>query len=371
MNERTVDGRAVVTNGESGNKDAAKVIEVVMPGIVEPSGLQIRQRALPEPGAGEALVRVEASGVSFAEQSMRRGIYYDQPEFPFVPGYDLIGVIEKLPNDGRSDTAPGLRVGQRVAALTKTGGWAQRVVLDAADLVPVPDGVSAVSAETVIVNGVTAWRVLHRTAKVRPGQTIVVFAAAGGVGSVLVQLARRAGIEVIGTAGAGQQERLRSMGATPIDYRAEDVPARVRELAPGGVAAVIDNVGGPGIKDSWRMLAPEGTLVSLSDMSSMNSSHPMVPFMRLYIRLLVWNALPNKRHAYFFNLWAGRKRHLDRFRAELREDLSNLFALLAEGSLTAPVDSQFPLREAAAAMQRAEAGGLAGKVIIVMDEVEG
>lgn len=336
-------------------------VEMVLPGVGEPETLQARTRELAAPGPGQALVRMEASGVSFAERSMRRGKYYDQPAFPFVPGYDLVGVVEAV-GDGAA-----VRVGQRVAALTKVGGWAEHVLLDAADLVPVPDGVSATAAETVIVNGLTAWRVLHRTAKVAPGQTIVVFAAAGGVGSVLVQLAVRAGIRVIGTAGAGQQERLRQMGAIPIDYRAEDVPARVRELAPDGVAAVVDNVGGPGITDSWRLLAPGGTLVSLSDMTVIDAAHPMIPFLRLFLRLLLWNALPNRRHAYFFNIWAGRSRHAARFRAELREDLAALFGLLADGSLTAPVDRTYPLSQAAAALRHAEAGGLSGKVIIVPD----
>ena len=217
---------------------------------------QVRTRELPAPGPGQVLVRVEATGVSFAEQQMRRGKYYDQPEFPFVPGYDLVGRRARRRRSG-------------VAALTKVGGWADRVVLDRADLVPVPDGVSAEAAETVVVNGLTAWRMLHRAAKVRRGQTIVVLGAAGGVGSVLVQLARHAGIEVIGTSGPKQQEqRARSSGATPIDYRNEDVPARVRELAPDGVAAVFDHVGGPGIDASWRMLAQGGTLVSYGTAST-------------------------------------------------------------------------------------------------------
>lgn len=336
-------------------------VEMVLPGVGEPETLQARTRELDAPGAGQALVRMEASGVSFAERSMRRGKYYDQPAFPFVPGYDLVGVVEAV------GAGAAVRVGQRVAALTKVGGWAEHVLLDAADLVPVPDGVPAAAAETVIVNGLTAWRVLHRTAKVAPGQTIVVFAAAGGVGSVLVQLAVRAGIRVIGTAGAGQQERLAQMGAIPIDYRAENVPARVRELAPEGVAAVVDNVGGPGITDSWRLLAPGGTLVSLSDMTVIDAAHPMIPFLRLYLRLLVWNALPNRRHAYFFNIWAGRSRHAERFRAELHDDLTALFGLLADGTLSAPVDRTFPLSQAAAALRHAEAGGLSGKVIIVPD----
>lgn len=342
-----------------------ETIEMVLPGIGEPESLRMSTRELGAPGPGQAVVRVEASGVSFAEQSMRRGKYYDQPEFPFVPGYDLVGVVEQLGPDTGSD----VRVGQRVAALTKVGGWAQRVILDVGDLVPVPDGVSAAAAETVIVNGLTAWRVLHRTAKVRPGQTMVVFAAAGGVGSVLVQLAVHAGIRVIGTAGPSQQERLRKMGAIPIDYRAEDVPARVRELAPGGVDAVVDNVGGSGILDSWRMLARGGTLVSLADMSVIDAKHPMVPFLRHYGRVQLWNLLPNRRHAYFFNIWAGR-RNVERFRTRLRADLTALFGLLADGSLTAPIDSQYPLSQAAAALRHAESGGLAGKVIIVPDPAQ-
>jgi NADPH:quinone reductase-like Zn-dependent oxidoreductase len=340
-----------------------ETIEMVLPGVGEPETLQANQRELGAPGPGQAIVRMEATGVSFAEQSMRRGIYYDQPQFPFVPGYDLVGTIEVL-----GSPTPGLAVGQRVAALTKVGGWAQRVVLDTGDLVPVPDGVSAQDAETVIVNGITAWRVLHRTIRPTAGSTIVVFAAGGGVGSILVQLARQAGLRVIGTAGPSQQERLRAMGVIPIDYRSEDVPARVRELAPEGVAAIVDNVGGAGIVDSWRLLARGGTLVSLSDMGMRDAAHPMIRFFALYGRLLLWNTLPNGRRAYFFNLWAGHRRHLDRFRADLRTDLTALFALLAEGTLVAPIDSSYPLSQAAKALRRAEAGGLAGKVLIVPDE---
>src|SRR3954469_22927585 len=104
-----------------------QVTEIELPGIGEPETLRLRTRELPAPGPDQALIRVEASGVSFAEQQMRRGKYYDQPDFPFVPGYDLVGV----------DAATG----QRVAALTKVGGWADHVLVDRADLVGVPDGV--------------------------------------------------------------------------------------------------------------------------------------------------------------------------------------------------------------------------------------
>src|SRR6478672_5412522 len=271
--------------------------EIVLPGIGEPETLQVRTRPLPEPEAGQVVVRVAATGVSFAEQQMRRGTYYDQPPFPFVPGYDLVGVVER-------SSAGGPAVGQPVAALTKVGGWADRVVLDAADVVPLPAEVDPVAAETVVVNGLTAWRMLHRAAKVRPGQTIVVLGAAGGVGTVLVQLARHEGIHVIGTAGPRQQDRLRELGATPLDYRSEDVPARVRELAPDGVAAVFDHVGGPSIDDSWRMLARGGTLVSYGTAATKDvPGNPQVPVLKLLAKLYTWNLLPNGRKALFFNLW--------------------------------------------------------------------
>jgi len=167
--------------------------EIELPGVGGPETLRPRRRELPALVDGEVRVRVEASGVSFAEQQMRLGKYYDQPAFPFVPGYDLVGTIEEGPG-----------AGTRVAALTKTGGWADRVVLDAADLVPVPDGLDPVEAETVVVNGLTAWRMLNRETRAAEGDTIVVLGAAGGVGSTLVQIARSQGIRVIGTAGAAR-----------------------------------------------------------------------------------------------------------------------------------------------------------------------
>jgi NADPH:quinone reductase-like Zn-dependent oxidoreductase len=341
--------------------DVVRTTEVVLTGIGEPESLQVRERELPPPGPGQVLVRVEATGVSFAEQQMRRGKYYDQPPFPFVPGYDLVGVVAARPDTGAP--AGGPAVGQRVAALTKTGGWAGHVLLDADDLVPVPAGVSAADAETLVVNGITAWRMLHRHARVRPGETIVVLGANGGVGSTLVQLARHAGVRVIGTASARHHDQLRQWGAIPVE-RGDDVPARVRELAPGGVAAVFDHVGGAGIVDSWRMLARGGTLVCYGTAATRDvPGNARLPVLALFARLAAWNLLPNGRRALFFNIWAGRARDGRGFRARLREDLGAVFGLLAEGAIRARVARTFPLTEAAAALGYAESGAASGKVV--------
>ena len=299
---------------------------------------------------------------------MRLGKYYAQPKFPFVPGYDLVGeVLQLAAGADPAAEPPHIRVGQRVAALTKTGQWANHALLDVRHLAPLPDGIDAQEAETAVVNGLTAWRMLHRSAKVRRGHTIVVLGAAGGVGTTLVQLARHAGIRVIGTAGPRQQERLRQLGAIGIDYRAENVPARVRELAPDGVAAVFDHRGGPEIVDSWRMLARGGTLVSYGTASTKDiPGDPRLPVLKLIARLAVWKLLPNGRSTTFFNLWAGVRRP-ERYWSEVRADLASVFDLMASGAVTAQISARFPLSQAAAALRFAEAGGSTGKVIIVPD----
>ena len=208
------------------NVPAVTVTEVVLPGKVEPSGLRLVQRTLPPPAAGQALVRVESTAISFAESAMRRGRYHGQPPFPFVPGYDLVGVVEAV--------GPGVDralAGRRVAALTKTGGWATAALLTAADLVEVPESVDADEAETLIVNGLTAYQMLHRSAKVRAGQTVLVLGASGGVGTILVQLARHAGARVIGTASPRHHDALRALGVEPADYRDPGLAARVRRAS--------------------------------------------------------------------------------------------------------------------------------------------
>ncbi|MFF7362338.1 zinc-binding dehydrogenase [Streptomyces sp. NPDC008125] len=336
-------------------------VQVVLPGKVEPEGLELSFGPVPAPAAGQVLVRMEATGVSFAEQQMRRGRYYDQPAFPFVPGYDLVGTVLA--------TGPGVGsglIGRRVAALTKTGGWASHVVLEATDVVEVPDGVGAAEAETAVVNGITAWQMLHRRAKVRSGATVLVHGANGGVGSVLVQLATAAGATVVGTASARHHEGLRALGVTPVDYRNEDVVARVRELAPGGLDAVFDHVGGRSVVDSWGLLARGGTLVSYGSAATRDDEGSgSLPVLKLLGRVWLWNWLPNGRSAYFFNVWAGRTWARARFRARLRTDLTQVFAALQRGDLTARIAAEIPLARVSEAMRLAESGTVAGKVVLV------
>ncbi|MEV5158203.1 medium chain dehydrogenase/reductase family protein [Streptomyces sp. NPDC053728] len=338
-----------------------RTTEVVLPGRVEPDGLEVRTRELPAPARGQVVLRMDATGVSFAEQQMRRGKYYDQPPFPFVPGYDVVGTV----------TAVGPEVdialtGGRFAAVVKTGAWASHLLVEAADLMRVPDGVDPSAVESVLVNGLTAWQMLHRTAKVPAGGVVVVLGANGGVGSTLVQLARLRGITVIGTASPRHHATVRELGASPVDYNAPDLYARIREMAPEGVDAVFDHVGGAAVEQSWQLLRRGGTLVSYGTAVSKNEEgNSRLPVLKLFGRLAAWNSLPNGRRAHFYNFWAGRRRHQASWQRRMNDDLAQVLRLVAEGSLVPQIAAQIPLTEASSALALAESRTVAGKVVIV------
>lgn len=339
---------------------SATTTQVVLPGLVEPAGLELATVPTPTPGPGQLLVEMEATGVSFAEQSMRKGRYFGQPAFPFVPGYDLVGRVLEVGTGGDATL-----IGKRVATLTKTGAWATHAVVAARDSILVPDGVSAEDAETVVVNGVTAWQMLHRAARVQPGQTILLFGANGGVGGILIQLARLHGVRVIGAASPRHHEALRAAGVIPVDYADPELATRVRELAPDGVDAVFDNVGGQTTRTAFGLLARGGTLVTYSIISTVGGTGPLVaPFLLAIGQALLWTALPNGRSSTFYDLWAGHRLRPARFRRHLEADLGEVFRLLEHGDITANIAARFPLTEIVAAMELAESRTLNGKVVL-------
>lgn len=347
-------------------RDAGNTTAIVMPHAGDPGVLEVVRNNRPrDPEPGEATVSVEAAGVSFAEVQMLKGRYFNQPKFPFVPGYDLVGTVTAT-GEGVNETL----LGTRVAALTETGAWAERVALPATQLVAVPAGIEPADAVAVVTNGVTAWQLLHRAARVQPGQTLVVHGAAGGVGMLLVQLARLAGVEVIGTASASKHDAVRALGAVPIDYRTENVPESVRHIAPDGVDAVFDHVGGAGLVDSWRMLRRGGTLVSYGSASTLTGTgHRLRPYLPLLGRLTAWNVVPNGKRATFY--------YVKRWPRAFVQDLSTVFALLAEGRIEARIARRLPLVRAAEGLGLLASGKVSGKVVLIpgmatgTDEAEG
>lgn len=336
--------------------------EIILPGLVEPDGLVVEHRPVPVPARGEALVRMLAAGVSFGEQSMRRGLYPGQPKFPFVLGYDIVGTVTAI----GADVDPAL-LGRRVAAVTKTGGWTTHALLDARTLVPVPDDIDPADVETALLNGITATQMLFRKAHGKSGQTILVHGANGGVAGVLVQLARHSGIRVIGTAAPRHHDALRELGVEPVDYHDPDIAASVRTLAPGGVDAAFDHLGGPSFARSFSLLAPGGTLVAYGMQAQLGQPGNMVvAFMKMYASLVAWSLRPNHgRTAVFYNFWGGKHARPATFRRHLAEDLTSVVTQLRDGVLTARVGARVPLAEASRALALAESGTVTGKIVLV------
>ena len=343
------------------NASSTQITVIILPGLVEPTGLQIKQRTLPAPAKGEALIRMEATGVSFAEQQMRRGKYPAQPAFPFVPGYDLVGIVCAV-GVGVSESI----IGTRVAVVTKVGGWATHVVLPASTLIPVPEALDPALVETVLVNGITAWQMLHRKAHVKTGQTILVHGANGGVGTILCQIALHAGIRVIGTASPRHHEALRALGVEPIDYNDPALAKLVLERAPGGVDAVFDHLGLSSARESFKALAPGGSLIAYGNAAAMNAAEsPFTIFLKFICQIMVWDLLPNSRSATFYNFWGGSRIAPKAFRSRMHEDLTALMGLLVKGAINPPVAAQLPLIEASAAMILAESRTVQGKVVLI------
>lgn len=340
--------------------------EVVFPGLIEPAGVEVHERSLRAPGPGEVVVAMEATGVSYAEISMLRGRYPGQPAFPFVPGYDIVGRVLAV-GPGVDRTLEG----KRVATMTGFGAWADFVLLRVEELVVVPDELDPAEVDALIVNGVTAFKMLHRVARVRSGQTIVVLGAGGGVGTLLVQLARLAGVDVIGTCKPAQRGAVEALGARVVDYTRGKVLEDLRDLAPNGVDAVFDHVGGDSLRSSYAVLRPGGILINYGNTSLADKTTSMtVAFLGFFALKLLWSLRPGGRRMTFFDVWGRGTLGADkmfrprRFWREFREDLGQLVQLLGTGRLKPQVAQRLPLQSAAAALAAHKRGGFTGKIVL-------
>jgi NADPH2:quinone reductase len=209
-----------------------------------PKELRVEAEECPEPRHGEVRVRVLAAGVALPDIMMREGIHPETPALPFTPGWDLVGVVDRL-----GTGVAGIEPGRIVAALPISGGYAQFICLPQRELIPVPAGVDAAEAVSLILNYVTAYQMLHRSATVKAGQRVLIHGAAGGVGSALLQLGRLAGLGMYGTCSSRGAAAVSELGGIPIDYQRQDFVDEIRRLTGDGVDAVFDGIGGTHI---WR-----------------------------------------------------------------------------------------------------------------------
>jgi len=331
--------------------------QVVITAQGGPDVLKYVEDNLPVPGPGQVRVKNLASGVAYADVLMRHGLYPGIPPFPFAPGYDIVGDVDALGSD-----VAQFSVGQRVAALTMIGGYAQYTLVPAAHLVPVPAQLDPAEAVSLVLNYVTAYQMLHRFANLREGQRLLVHGAAGGVGTAALQLGKIAGLVMFGTASKPKHELVSSLGATPIDYRAENFVERIAQLAPGGVNCVLDPIGGKNWLASYRCLRPGGTLACYGASSAVTEGKLSAGLGFAMLGLL--KLVPDGKRAYWYNIKTLRDSHPDWF----REDLSKLFALLAGRKIQPVIAARLPLREAARANELLEKAQVSGKIVLLPQE---
>jgi NADPH2:quinone reductase len=331
-----------------------------------PEELQLVEEERPEPGRGEVRVKVLAAGVSLPDVMMREGIHPETPRLPFTPGWDLVGAVDRL-----GDAVSGVTPGEMVAALPILGAYAEYVCLPRDELVPVPAGLDPAEAVSLILNYITAYQMLHRSAKVRPGERVLIHGAAGGVGSALLQLGRLAGLELYGTCSPQGAPVVSALGGIPIDYRQQDFVSEIRRLTKEGVDVVFDGIGGKHLWRSRKALRPGGKVVAYGLTGSLrrgrSTSHR--PGGRHRFRAIAMFAL----HAAGGWILPGRKRvliysiqWLKRVNPALfRQDLTTLLDLLRQQKIKPLVAERLPLAEARRAHELLGKGGVTGKIVLV------
>jgi NADPH2:quinone reductase len=315
-----------------------------------PEMLETVELPIENPGPRQLRVRMRAAGVGATDLVMLTGGYLYGPKIPFVPGYEVAGTVESI-----GSGVTGFKTGQRVAALTVYGGFAETIVRNAEDFLPVPDAVSECDAAAVVLNYVTAWQMIHRVAKVQSGQTALVTGASGGVGTAALQLLKLAGLKTYGVASASKHEIVRALGAIPIDYRAGQLDRLTRTLEPEGVDYVFDAVGGKNIGPCIGALRRGGLVVGFGFIAAAGKLSKLVMFANLFI-----GARLRGRRGDFYGITALYQKDP----RPLREDLPRIFALLAEKKIDPMITHTFPLLEAKGALELLAAGSVEGKIVL-------
>ncbi|MBD0304440.1 MAG: zinc-binding dehydrogenase, partial [Tolypothrix sp. T3-bin4] len=259
--------------------------------------LQLIEDELPEPQAGEVRVKILATGVAFTDVLIREGLYPGLPKVPFSPGYEIVGVVDKL-GLGISN----IQLGQRVVALTVTGGYSEYLCLPATELILVPDSVDAAEAVSLVLHYVTAYQLLHRIAKVKSGDRILIHGAAGGVGTALLELGKLINLEMYGTASKPKHELVSSLGGIPIDYKNEDFRQRINTLTGDGVDVVFDGIGGSHLLSSYQTLRNQGRLINYGFSSALTGKLRILKLGLSFLLLSVLQLLPDGRKAVFYSV---------------------------------------------------------------------
>ncbi len=333
-----------------------------------PDALQFVEEELPEPKDGEVRVKVLAAGVSLPDVMAREGIHPETPKVPYTPGWDLVGVVDRAGNG-----VSGIEAGQVVAAMPIHGAYAEFVCLPQRELVPVPSGLDPAEAVSLILNYVTAYQMMHRSARAKPGQRALIHGASGGVGTALLQLGRLAGLEMYGTCSSRGAPAVSDEGGIPIDYQRQDFVKEIHRLTGEGVDIVFDSIGGAHIWRSRKALRSGGTVVAYGLTGSLRGGRLAsgrsggrhrfggVAIFGLYIAG-GW-LLPGRKRVVPYSIQTLKRLKPESF----RQDLIALLDLLKQQKIKPLIAQRLPLTEARHAHELLGKGGVIGKIVLVSD----
>ena len=321
-----------------------------------PEVLQVMENALRPPAAGEVRIKVLAASLCRPDITVRTGeaLYSGTPlgqKVPFVPGYSIIGVVDAL-GAGVTEVA----VGDRVGALTVAGGYAEYLYWKSDRLIPVPTTLDPAEAVTLILNYIVAYQAMHRSAKVKDGDKVLIIGASGGIGTALLQLGNLAGLKMYGIASKSKHNILTEYGATPIDYHTQDFVEVIRQAEPDGLDVVLDGMMRLDyIRQGLALLRRGGRLVSFGEPAGLPE------LFRILATFITVNLLPNgksfKLYGTSFYFLGDKKPYL--------EDWATLFKLLEEGKIKPVIEKKFPILEAAQANELLESGQVTGNVVLL------
>jgi len=330
-----------------------------------PDALQLIEEEVPEPQRGEVRVKVLAAGVAMPDVMAREGIHPETPRVPYTPGWDLVGAVDSL-----GTNVSGFETSGFVAAMPISGAYAGYVCLRKEELIPIPAGLDPAEAVSLVLNYITAYQMLHHSAKATSGQSVLIHGASGGVGTALLQLGRLLGLTMYGTCSDKGAQVVTDLGGIPIDYRRADLADEILRLAPEGVHAVFDPFGGAHMWHSRRLLRNGGRVVAYGTTTSLRAEglgakrrgrrNPLygVPVFGLYI--LGGLLLPGRKRVLPYSIqWLKRLRP-----ALFRHDLTTLFDLLQKGQIKPIVANRMPLSEARQAHELLSKGGVIGKIVL-------
>lgn len=316
-----------------------------------PEFLKIIENDLRAPLAGEARIKILAIPVCQDDIAARVGNRPFLPKIPFVPGYSILGVVDAI-----GEGVTSVTVGDRVAALTKLGGYAEYIYLDEQKLVHVPETLDPAEAVILILNYLVAYQVLHRIVRVKPGDKVLIIGASGGVGTAFLQLGKIADLKMYGIASASKHSTLTELGAIPIDYHTQDFVEVIRQAEPDGIDFVFNGMAEEYIGRGLAVLHRGGVFVHYGGPQSFSA------FLLLLAKFALFSLLPNGKA---IKGYGTHRVDIDL----LREDWLALFKLLEEGQIKPIIAEIFPILEAPRANELLESRKVTGNIVLLAPEL--